>query len=46
MKYIAENTSVPVPKVIAWEADATNEVGAEYMFLSKVSTNLVFNSRL
>ncbi|KLO05167.1 hypothetical protein SCHPADRAFT_809016, partial [Schizopora paradoxa] len=36
LKYIAEKTSIPVPKVIAWNSDASNEVGAEYVFLSKV----------
>lgn len=37
MKYIAEKTTVPVPSVIAWNSDASNEVGAEYMFISKVN---------
>ncbi|KLO10052.1 hypothetical protein SCHPADRAFT_907227 [Schizopora paradoxa] len=36
MKYIAEKTTVPVPKVLSWCSDASNPVGAEYMFISKV----------
>ncbi len=36
MKYVAEKTTVPVPSVISWNSDASNEVGAEYMFISKV----------
>lgn len=40
MKYISEKTFIPIPKVISWNSDATNEVGAEYMFITKVSLRL------
>jgi hypothetical protein len=40
MRYIAERTSVPVPKIYAWNSDASNAVGAEYMVMEKVSSHL------
>ncbi|KAH8829747.1 hypothetical protein DL96DRAFT_1460872 [Flagelloscypha sp. PMI_526] len=36
LQYIALHTSVPVPEVYHWNADATNEVGAEYMIMQKI----------
>lgn len=36
LKYIAEYTSLPVPKVYAWNTNGTNPVGAEYMIMEKV----------
>ena len=40
MRYIAKRTSVPVPKIYAWNSDASNAVGAEYMVMEKVSSHL------
>jgi hypothetical protein len=40
MRYIAECTSVPVPEIYAWNFDASNAVGAEYMIMEKVSFRL------
>ena len=37
IRYISEHTSVPVPKIYAWNSDASNVVGAEYMIMEKVS---------
>jgi hypothetical protein len=37
MRYIAERTAVPVPKMYAWNSDASNPVGAEYMIMEKVN---------
>lgn len=39
MRYIAENTSVPVPVIHAWNTDDSNAVGAEYMIMQKVYLN-------
>jgi hypothetical protein len=33
---VKQKTSTPVPEVLAWSADASNPVGAEYMILEKV----------
>ncbi|KAG2154085.1 hypothetical protein DEU56DRAFT_772851 [Suillus clintonianus] len=35
-KMIAAFTNVPVPRIYAWNSDASNPVGAEYMILDKV----------
>ncbi|KAJ5578442.1 uncharacterized protein N7459_007406 [Penicillium hispanicum] len=36
LDFVKRNTSVPVPKVLAWNANATNAVGAEYIVMEKV----------
>lgn len=36
LQYIGANTSVPVPKVIAWSSDPSNSAGTEYMILEKL----------
>jgi hypothetical protein len=36
LKYIAENTSLRVPKVLTWNSDCLNETSAEFMILEKV----------
>ncbi|KZP12308.1 hypothetical protein FIBSPDRAFT_836340, partial [Athelia psychrophila] len=36
LRYIGEHSSVPVPKVYAWNADAGNPAGVEYMIMEKV----------
>ncbi|KAG2369335.1 hypothetical protein BDR07DRAFT_1447628 [Suillus spraguei] len=35
-KMIAAFTNIPVPRIHAWNSDASNPVGAEYMILDKV----------
>lgn len=37
LKYLAAHSCIPVPKVHAWNSDASNPVGAEYMIMEKVS---------
>ncbi|KDN37881.1 hypothetical protein RSAG8_09855, partial [Rhizoctonia solani AG-8 WAC10335] len=36
LRYIAAHTTIPVPQVYQWNADACNPVGAEYMIMQKV----------
>ncbi|KAF9224654.1 hypothetical protein BS17DRAFT_703073 [Gyrodon lividus] len=36
LKYLAAQTQIPVPQVYAWNSDASNPVGAEYMIMQKV----------
>ncbi|KIM48606.1 hypothetical protein M413DRAFT_60457 [Hebeloma cylindrosporum] len=36
LQYIADNTSVPVPKVLAWSTEPFNNAGTEYMILEKI----------
>lgn len=36
MKFLAEKTSIPVPKVYAWDSDANNAVGAEYILMERI----------
>ncbi|KIJ33770.1 hypothetical protein M422DRAFT_264228 [Sphaerobolus stellatus SS14] len=35
-KYLAAHTKIPVPQIYAWNSDASNPVGAEYMIMQKV----------
>ena len=35
MYLVQASTSVPAPKVLAWSADASNPVGAEYIIMEK-----------
>lgn len=39
MCYIAEHTSIPVPKIFAYDTTANNSVGAPYMFMECVFGN-------
>lgn len=43
LKYLAAHTNIPVPKIFAWDSDAANPVGAEYMIMEKVSARGVDN---
>ncbi|KZP33316.1 hypothetical protein FIBSPDRAFT_717905, partial [Athelia psychrophila] len=43
LRYIGEHSSVPVPKVYSWNADAGNPVGVEYMIMEKVPGVAPFN---
>jgi hypothetical protein len=36
IRYIGAHTSVPEPSIMAWDVDAANPVGAEYMIMEKV----------
>ncbi|KAF8962288.1 hypothetical protein BDZ97DRAFT_1599750, partial [Flammula alnicola] len=36
LKFLAAHTRIPVPTVYAWNSDASNPVGAEYMIMQKV----------
>lgn len=36
LKYLASQTRIPIPQVYAWNSDASNPVGAEYMIIQKV----------
>ncbi|KAI6028995.1 kinase-like domain-containing protein [Pisolithus marmoratus] len=47
LKYLASQTQIPVPQVYAWNSDATNPVGAEYMIMQKVpgvSANTIWDT--
>jgi hypothetical protein len=46
MRYIAERTSLPIPRIYAWNSDASNAVGAEYMVLEKVRFHLFSETAL
>ena len=46
LQYIAANTSVLVPKVLAWSTDPFNSAGTEYMILEKVILLLCLLSHL
>jgi aminoglycoside phosphotransferase (APT) family kinase protein len=36
LAYVREKTSIPVPKVVAYDADLTNELGFEYIRMERV----------
>ena len=36
LRFVAERTTIPAPKVYAWDADPDNLVGAEYILLEKI----------
>ncbi|KAL5335982.1 hypothetical protein BJX70DRAFT_390279 [Aspergillus crustosus] len=36
LKFLQSRTSIRVPKVLAWSADAANPVGAEYIIMEKI----------
>ncbi|KAI6137239.1 hypothetical protein F5141DRAFT_75254 [Pisolithus sp. B1] len=36
LKYLAAQTQIPVPQVYAWNSDASNSVGAEYIIMQKM----------
>ncbi|KAK4965249.1 hypothetical protein LTR66_012158 [Elasticomyces elasticus] len=35
MQYVQTQTTVPVPKILAWSSDASNPVGTEYILMEK-----------
>ncbi|EGE08331.1 hypothetical protein TEQG_07305 [Trichophyton equinum CBS 127.97] len=35
LKYVRKHTSIPIPDVLAWNSDAFNDVGREYIILEK-----------
>lgn len=41
LKYLAAHTNIPVRKVFAWDSDAANPVGAEYMIMEKLQEFLL-----
>ncbi|KAI6020795.1 kinase-like domain-containing protein, partial [Pisolithus microcarpus] len=36
LKYLASRTQIPVPQVYAWNSDASNPAGAEYIIMQKM----------
>ncbi|KAH7381591.1 kinase-like domain-containing protein [Pyrenochaeta sp. MPI-SDFR-AT-0127] len=43
LQYLHTHTQVPVPKVLAWNADSLNPVGAEYIMMEKAPGIQLFN---
>jgi len=43
MLIVREHTTIPVPKVLAWSANASNPVGAEYIIMEKASGVQLFS---
>lgn len=39
---VRTHTTIPVPKVLAWSADSTNPVGAEYIVMERVPGVQIF----
>ncbi|KAI4166572.1 MAG: hypothetical protein LQ343_007942 [Gyalolechia ehrenbergii] len=37
LSYVKSHTSIPVPKILAWNADSSNPVGAEYIIMEKAA---------
>ncbi|KAK2735061.1 hypothetical protein FQN57_001341 [Myotisia sp. PD_48] len=35
LKYVHHHTKIPVPKVLAWDSDPSNNVGSEYILMEK-----------
>ncbi|KAH9871625.1 hypothetical protein J1614_005880 [Plenodomus biglobosus] len=35
LQYLHDHTKIPVPKLLAWNADSSNPVGAEYIIMEK-----------
>ncbi|KAI9669809.1 MAG: hypothetical protein M1817_004550, partial [Caeruleum heppii] len=35
LQYVRDHTTIPVPKVLAWSADSSNPIGAEYIIMEK-----------
>ena len=46
IEYLRRSTNVPVPRVLAYDANPWNRLGGEYIIMDKVSilANNVFNS--
>ncbi|CAE6998145.1 hypothetical protein P3342_000765 [Pyrenophora teres f. teres] len=42
LTFISTHTRVPVPKVLAWNSDASNPVGAEYIVMEKAPGQQLF----
>jgi hypothetical protein len=41
--YLVRNhTTIPVPKVLAWSSDASNQIGTEYIIMEEVPGVQVF----
>ncbi|KIK11154.1 hypothetical protein PISMIDRAFT_123188 [Pisolithus microcarpus 441] len=41
LKYLASRTQIPVPQVYAWNSDASNPAGAEYIIMQKTSISSI-----
>lgn len=37
LQYLHDHTGIPVPKILAWNADSSNPVGAEYIIMEKAT---------
>ncbi|EZF24763.1 hypothetical protein H113_02767 [Trichophyton rubrum MR1459] len=37
LKYVKQQTSIPVPEVYTWSSDPTNPIGAEYIIMEKAA---------
>ncbi|MCJ1284646.1 hypothetical protein MMC26_003981 [Xylographa opegraphella] len=37
LQYVSSHTTIPVPKILAWNADPSNPIGAEYIIMEKAS---------
>jgi hypothetical protein len=44
LRWLQENTSVPVPRIFAYDDDPANAVGAAYIIEERVSEIYLFNS--
>ncbi|KAJ5952684.1 uncharacterized protein N7479_011097 [Penicillium vulpinum] len=42
LNFVKTHTTIPVPKVLAWSADSTNPVGAEYIVMERVPGVQIF----
>ncbi|GES66750.1 aminoglycoside phosphotransferase [Aspergillus terreus] len=42
LSFVGTHTTIPVPKVLAWSADPTNPVGAEYIVMERVPGVQIF----
>ncbi|KAJ5215294.1 uncharacterized protein N7498_001701 [Penicillium cinerascens] len=42
LSFVRTHTTIPVPKVLAWSADSTNPVGAEYIVMERVPGVQIF----
>jgi hypothetical protein len=42
-RLVKQKTSIPVPRVLSWSADATNAIGAEYIIMEELPGVLLQN---
>lgn len=42
LSLVRSHTTIPVPKVLAWDSDISNPVGAEYIIMDKVPGVQIF----